>query len=281
MRALEDFADVPEVVSHEVSTTKKTATLKGRFWRLLESENVLNSEEYDAINNNSELRSLAQMLQPNVVEGIRRSAYRMNYMLHRNSVQLKRQEFCRSTYQDSILMLMSSIANENHISVKALMIILATWLFNLDPKKKCLTLVGKTNRPNPSEFMLSMLGNSFMYRCDKLVYENIGVIQKLKQLYEGCSSLYTNVKYKDPVKVAPLPVIVTQNGTNFQHLFCFYPEEYPNFVTRCHVLYMNIPLIHRFNPKGLSALAECHEELLYLLHNYKQECSIVNYEYLF
>ena len=66
--------------------------------------------------------------------------------------------------------------------------------------------------PQPSSFMLQQLTNCFAYRCDEMIFENLGVLQTMKQLLEGSSTLHSDVKHKEPIKVDPRSVLITMNA---------------------------------------------------------------------
>ena len=73
--------------------------------------------------------------------------------------------------------------------------------------------------PHPSSFMLKQLKNCLAYRCDEMIFENLGVLQTMKQLLEGSSTLHTDVKYKEPIKVDPRSVLITMNATYKNEIF--------------------------------------------------------------
>ena len=47
--------------------------------------------------------------------------------------------------------------------------------------------------PQPSSFMLQQLTNCLAYRCDEMIFEKLGVLQTMKQLLEGSSTLHNDV----------------------------------------------------------------------------------------
>ena len=47
----------------------------------------------------------------------------------------------------------------------------------------------------------------------------------MKQLLEGSSTLHTDVKYKEPIKVDPRRVLITMNATYKNQIFKWHPQE--------------------------------------------------------
>ena len=94
------------------------------------------------------------------------------------------------------------IAEENDIGLDTLKKNLANWLFNQNQKKRGLILCGPSDigksffanllygqyepheigyfncptGPLPSSFMLQQLTNCLAYRCDEMIFENLGVL---------------------------------------------------------------------------------------------------------
>ena len=106
------------------------------------------------------------------------------------------------------------------------------------------------------QFYLDALLNTFIYRCDEIIFENLSIVQKMKNLLEGSHLLDTDVKYKAKQQILPAPTIITMNGQTLEGIFKWCHEEIDAFASRCVFLEMNIPLKHRINSTDFKFLAE-------------------------
>ena len=112
------------------------------------------------------------------------------------------------------------------------------WLFNNNHKKRGLLLCGPRDTgksflgiilygnykpyeieyfncptgPKPSRFILQQLTNCLAYRCDKILFENIEVIETMKQIQEGSQTLHTDLKYKEPMEVDARSILITMHS---------------------------------------------------------------------
>ena len=114
----------------------------------------------------------------------------------------------------------SHVANCNRIQPLTLMQNLSNWFFNVNPKKKGIILVGKSDTcktffsnlltclfysfeigtfscPTGSNHVLFYSNVSLIlcYKCEEFIFKNILLLQQLKQLFEGCANLCTDNKY--------------------------------------------------------------------------------------
>lgn len=65
---------------------------------------------------------------------------------------------------------------------------------------------------NVSQFHLDGLLNTFVYRCDEMIFENICIVQRMKNLLGGSCLMDTDVKYKSKQQIPPNPTIINMNG---------------------------------------------------------------------
>lgn len=118
---------------------------------------------------------------------------------------------------------------------------------------------------NVSQFHLDNLLNTLIYRCDKMFFENISIVQRMKNLLEGSRLMDTDVKYKSKQQVLPNPTLISMNGKTLHFVFKWCSEEVEPFRSRCIFLKMNIPLKHRINSEDFKYLADSGKEFIYLL----------------
>ena len=116
-----------------------------------------------------------------------------------------------------------------------------------------------------SQFYLHALVNTFVYRCDEVVFENLLIVQRMKNLLEGSRLLDTDVKYKSKMQLPPAPVLVNLNGSSIISIFKWCHEEIPAFKSRASFIKMELPLKHRVGENEFSYLADTGKELIYLL----------------
>ena len=186
---------------------------------------------------------------------------------------------------------LKQIADENQIGIESLQNQLGMWLFNRNHKKRGLILCGPSDTgksflgkllygiyqpheigyfncptgPQPSSFMLQQLTNCLAYRCDEMIFENLGVLQTIKQLLEGSSTLHTDVKYNEPNKVDPRSVLITMNATYKNEIFKWHPQERQPFENRCLILFMSQRLASFLNKNEIEFLSQCSHELYAML----------------
>ena len=128
--------------------------------------------------------------------------------------------------------------------------------------------IGYINCPTgaqPSSFMLQQLTNYILYRCDEMIFENLGVLQTMKQLLEGSSTLHTDVKYEEPIKVDPRSVLITMNATYKNEVFKWHPQERQPFESRCLILFMSQRLSNILNKNEIEFLSQCSHVLYAML----------------
>ena len=117
---------------------------------------------------------------------------------------------------------LKTIALENKMSHEHLVDILTRWYFKMNHKKLGLLCYGFTNSgksvlaellkleyreweigafscppvTNISQFYLEALLNTFVYCCNKIVFENLHIVERMKNLSESSLLLHTDVKCK-------------------------------------------------------------------------------------
>lgn len=122
---------------------------------------------------------------------------------------------------------------------------MSEWYFKLNHKKFGLICYGQTNSgkslladlltsqyreweigtfsyppgTHVSQFYLDKLLNTHIYRCDEIVFENLNIVQKMKNLSEGSRLLDIDVKYKSKMQITPAPVIMNLNGSSLSSKF--------------------------------------------------------------
>ena len=118
---------------------------------------------------------------------------------------------------------------------------------------------------NINQFYLDGLLNTFIYRCDEIVFENINIVQKMKTLLEGSRLLDTDIIYKAKQQILPAPTVINMNGSSIQSIFKWCHKEIPAFKTRVVFLKMHIPLQNRVESKYFQYLAKSGKEFIYIL----------------
>ena len=98
-----------------------------------------------------------------------------------------------------------------------------------------------------------------------MVFENISIVQRMKNLLEGSRLMDTDVKYKSKQQIVPNPTIISMNGKTLHSVFKWCSEEVEPCRSRCIFLKMNIPLKHRINSEDFRYLAASGKEFIYLL----------------
>ena len=120
-----------------------------------------------------------------------------------------------------------------------------------------------------SQFYLDGLLNTFIYRCDEIVFEHLPVVQLMKNLLESSKILNTDVKYKSKQYIQSAPVIINMNGSSVGQIFKWCPEEIPAFESRAEFIKMKIPLQNKVNQHEFSYLGSSGHELVHILSKAK------------
>nr|XP_047142279.1 uncharacterized protein LOC105846941 isoform X2 [Hydra vulgaris] len=267
---------------------------KQNFANYLFNNNIMNSRHYDdELAKSDELRRLEFTIQLKDLEVIKKTIFRQIYLKQRNTDVLTPRIVVSNNKSrlGALMFFLSNIALQNQISVNRLKQLLCNFIFNLNHKKRGLILCGPSDSgktflanllyssfkrheigyfncptgPNPSAFLLQALSNCLAYRCDEMVFEHLGVIQLMKQLLEGSSTLTTDVKYKDAMPIDPHPTLITMNSSSKFDILKWHPSEYQAFENRCTKLFLGTPLLNIFNDKELREINACGPELLYML----------------
>ena len=98
-----------------------------------------------------------------------------------------------------------------------------------------------------------------------MIFENLSIVQQMKNLLEGSRLMDTDVKYKSKQQVLPNPTFISMNGKTIHFVFKSCCEEVEPFRSRCLFIKMNIPLKHRVNAEDFRFLADSGKEFIYLL----------------
>ena len=186
---------------------------------------------------------------------------------------------------------LKTIAFENKFKIDVLINHLSKWYFKLNHKKFGLICYSQTNSgkslladlltsqyrdweigtfscppgTHVSQFYLDALLNTHIYRCHEIIFENLNIVQKMKNLLEGSRLLDIDVKYKSKMQITPAPVIMNLNGSSLSSIFKWCHEEILAFKSRCVFLKIDIPLHHRTGSDDFSYLASCGKEFIYIL----------------
>ena len=278
-------------------TSKMNLKPKEEFIQFLRDNMIINNRHYEVyLSNYPSLGKLETKLSVNSLEALKKTIFRQNYLIIQNSNMLEnRVELKSISIMDCHLGLVNyflkHIAEENQIGLDSLKHHLGLWLFNRNHKKRGLILCGPSDTgksffgnllygmyqpheigyfncptgPQPSSFMLQQLTNCLAYRCDEMIFENLGVLQTMKQLLEGSSTLHTDVKYKEPIKVDPRSVLITMNATYKNEIFKWHPCERQPFENRCLILFMSQKLSSIMSKPEIEFLTQCSNVLYYML----------------
>ena len=186
---------------------------------------------------------------------------------------------------------LKTMALENQKSTVELTTELTRWYFCMNHKKFSLLCFGHTNSgksllvdllclqfeewqigvfscpPGTTvcQFYLDGLLNTFVYRCDEIIFKNLSIVQKMKNLLEGSRLLDTDVKCKSKQQILPAPTIINMNGSTVASVFKWCHEEADAFRSRCVFIKMNIPLKHRIDQGDIKFLANSGKEFIYIL----------------
>ena len=231
--------------------SKMSLKPKDEYIQFLRENMIINNRHYELyLSNYPHLATLETKISTNSLESLKKTVFRQNYLIIQNSNMLEnRVNLTSISIRDCHLGLVNyflkNIADENQIGIDSLKHQLGMWLFNRNHKKRGLILCGPSDTgksffgnllygmyqaheigyfncptgPQPSSFMLQQLTNCLAYRCDEMIFENLGVLQTMKQLLEGSSTLHTDVKYKEPIKVDPRSILITMNATYKNEIF--------------------------------------------------------------
>ena len=278
-------------------TSKMNLKPKDEFIQFLRDNMIINNRHYEVyLSNYPSLGKLETKISVNSLEALKKTIFRQNYLIIQNSNMLEnRVELKSISIMDCHLGLVNyflkHIADENQIGIDTLKHNLGLWLFNRNHKKRGLILCGPSDTgksffgnllygmyqpheigyfncptgPQPSSFMLQQLTNCLAYRCDEMIFENLGVLQTMKQLLEGSSTLHTDVKYKEPIKVDPRSVLITMNATYKNEIFKWHPCERQPFENRCIILFMSQKLSSIMSKPEIEFLSQCSNVLYYML----------------
>lgn len=66
-----------------------------------------------------------------------------------------------------------------------------------------------------------------------MVFENISIVQRMKNLLEGSRLMDTEVKYKSKQQITPNPTFISMNGKSLSSVFRWCSEEVDPFRSRC------------------------------------------------
>ena len=225
--------------------SKMSLKPKDEFIQFLRENMIINNRHYEVyLSNYPHLATLETKISTNSLESLKKTIFRQNYLIIQNSNMLENRVNLKSMsildcHLGLVNYFLKIVADENQIGIDSLKHQLGMWLFNRNHKKRGLILCGPSDTgksffgnllygiyqaheigyfncptgPQPSSFMLQQLTNCLAYRCDEMIFENLGVLQTMKQLLEGSSTLHTDVKYKEPIKVDPRSVLITMNAT--------------------------------------------------------------------
>lgn len=126
--------------------------------------------------------------------------------------------------------------------------------------------VGTFNCPpgtQVNQYFLDNLMNTFVYRCDEMVFEHLPVVQLMKYLLEGSKILNTDIKYKVKQHIEAVPVFINVNVSSLPSTFKWGHEEEPAFETTCLFLKMKLALKHRVKETEFQFLGDSGHELIY------------------
>ena len=283
--------DWPKKVSKTILKPKE------EFIQFLRDNMIINNRHYEVyLSNYPSLGKLETKISVNSLEALKKTIFRQNHLIIQNSNMLEnRVELKSMSIMDCHLGLVNyflkHVADENQIGIDTLKHNLGLWLFNRNHKKRGLILCGPSDTgksffgnllygmyqaheigyfncptgPQPSSFMLQQLTNCLAYRCDEMIFENLGVLPTMKQLLEGSSTLHTDVKYKEPIKVDPRSVLITMNATYKNEIFKWHPCERQPFENRCIILFMSQKLSSIMSKPEIEFLSQCSNVLYYML----------------
>ena len=270
---------------------------KDEYIKFLKDNMIINNRHYELyLSNYPYLANLETKISKNSLESLKRTIFRQNYLIIQNSNMLENRVNINSVnvkeYELGLVnFFLKQVADENQMSMESLKKSLGNWLFNKNHKKRGLILCGPSDTgksffanllygmyqahevgyfncptgPQPSSFMLQQLKNCLAYRCDKMIFENLGLLQTMKQLLEGSSTLHTDVKYKEPIKVDPRSVLITMNASYKNEIFKWHPQELKPFENRCLILFMGNRLINLLKSNEIEFLSQCSNVLYCIL----------------
>lgn len=67
--------------------------------------------------------------------------------------------------------------------------------------------------------------NTHMCICNELRFENLNLIQVLKEFFEDSEGMSADVKYKDAIRLDPKPLDMAMNARDIGDTFKHVPEE--------------------------------------------------------
>ena len=273
---------------------------------------IINNRHYELyLSNYPYLATLETKISTNSLESLKKTIFRQSYLIIQNSNVLENRVTLFNVMESElgfVNFFLKQISDENQIGMESLKKQLGNWLFNKNHKKRGVILCGPSDTgksffgnllygmyqpheigyfncpagPQPSSFMLQQLTNCLAYRCDEMIFENLGVLQTMKQLLEVSSTLHTDVKYKEPIKVDPGSVLITMNASYKNEIFKWHPQERQPFENRCLILFMGQRLANVLKPNEIEFLSQCSNVLYTILFksiscNKKTEVSLDKY----
>ena len=278
-------------------TSRTNLKPKEEFIMFLRDNMIINNRLYEVyLSNYPSLGKLETKLSVNSLEALKKTIFRQYYLIIQNSNMLENRVELKSVaildcHLGLVNYFLKHIADENQIGLDSLKHHLGLWLFNRNHKNRGLILCGPSDTgkslfgnllygmyqpheigyfncptgPQPSSFMLQQLTNCLAYRCDEMIFENLGVLQTMKKLLEGSSTLHTDVKYKEPIKVDPRAVLITMNATYKNEIFKWHPSERQPFENRCLILFMSQKLSNLLTKPEIEFLSQCSNVLYFML----------------
>ena len=262
---------------------------------------IINEKHYQkCLKTEFELQECELYMKPAQVEGYKKLIFVHNFKSVSRDFERPRVFEIRDRNRLGIVCrFVKTIALENNTYFAKLIKHLSRWYFCRNHKKFGILCYGATNSgkslladllcseyrnweigafscppgTNVSQFHLDNLLNTFVYRCDEMVFENISIVQRMKNLLEGSRLMDTDVKYKSKQQILPNPTFISMNGRSVNSVFKWCSEEQEPFQSRCIFLKMNIPLKHRINSEDFKYLAESGKEFIYLLSREDINCT--------
>ena len=101
--------------------------------------------------------------------------------------------------------------------------------------------------------------NTHMYICNEMRFENLNLIQVLKEFFEDSEGMFADVKYKDAIRLDPKPLDMVMNARDIGDAFKHVPEEMNAFSNRFIVLTFNESLTDYSREEEVSVLHDCHQ----------------------
>ena len=201
---------------------------------------IINEKHYqEYLKDNNELQECKVYMNPSQVEGYKKLIFAHNFKSVNKTFERPRIFEIRDRNRLGIVCrFLKTIALENATYFGKLVKLLSEWYLCRNHKKYGILMYGNTNSgktllsglicseyrdweiggfscppgTNVSQFHLDNLLNTFLYRCDEMVFENISIVQRMKNLLEGSRLMDTDVKYKSKQQILPNPTIISMNA---------------------------------------------------------------------